>query len=272
MQGYDILEIKLERTGDNLTTVSNGEVNSNGGRGLVGAFYVGAPDTLATPPPTAFEKYRPISNLSSSVEFEYFCTLAPQSGTYTIAVVPGTTAQGGFGPELFTTEAEAFFSVGVPRQGRGRYRMHVRHAQFKDGQMSSPSNQPGCLDFGQTRNYSLTSMGMHDANLYVELTGANVTKLRARCAGCDWIEAAPPLSALAASPCYMRNVTEWEVQLMLADFTSATLSGIPRSEFYIVRAWALKHRAALALKLPSSSSPQAPCSCSRGLWTLAAGV
>lgn len=191
MQSYDILELRLERMGDNLTTTTNGVVASNGGRGLVGHFYVGAPATLSTPPPLAFDARRPITNVTTSVEVEYFCTLAPQAGTYTIAVVPGAEVDGGFGAELLSSAAEQTIGAGVPRQGRGRYRLHVRHAQFADGQMSSLDSRPGCLGFGQVRNYSLTSAGRHDAHLYVEMSGGNATSLRARCSGCEWVEAKP---------------------------------------------------------------------------------
>ena len=46
------------------------------------------------------------------------CTPAHQAGTYTIALVAGST--GGFGAELLTTDAERDIDAGVGRQGRGR--------------------------------------------------------------------------------------------------------------------------------------------------------
>jgi hypothetical protein len=55
--------------------------------------------------------------------------------------------------------------------------------------------------------------------------------LRARCTGCDWVEATPPISALAASPCTMRTGTEWEVQVRLDQQLPATLAGLGPTEF-----------------------------------------
>ena len=171
--GYDVLELLLERTGDNLTkTTSKGEVVSNGGRGLVGDLYVGGPSTYWTPPPFAFDEARTIGNTTASISVDYFCTLARQAGTYTVALIPGSS--GGFGAELLTTDAERAIDAGVARQGRGRYRLRVRHAIFADGLLSptggtggQPDVRPGCVGYGQTRNYTLRSHGMEDANLYV---------------------------------------------------------------------------------------------------------
>ena len=107
-----------------------------------------------------------------------------------------------------TRSVGSLAAAGVPRQGRGRFNLYVRHAQFADGAMATPDDtRPGCVSYGQTRNYTLHTSGMHDANLYVEVSGGNVSRIRARCAGCDWLEATPPMSALAASPCYPRNGT-----------------------------------------------------------------
>jgi hypothetical protein len=231
--GYDVMSLHLVRTGPNLTyTGADGLTHSNGGRGLVGDFYVGEADTLLRPPPLAYAQRRVVDNTTGSVEVEYFCTLTHQAGTYTIAVIPGTVGDGGFGAELLTSTAEIAIDSGVPRQGRGRFELRVRHATFVDGEMSRPNDaRPGCVSYGQVRNYTLTSTGMGDANLYAEVSGGNVSRLRARCAGCDWVEATPPLSALSASPCAMRNGTTWEVQLALDTFVSATLAGLQPTEF-----------------------------------------
>ena len=234
VHGYDILSLKFERAGDNLTFVGeDGVTYSNGGRGFAGTFYVGGPATYHLPPPIASEAAHVLNNVSSGAEVDYFCTLDPQSGTYTVAVVAATGGGGGFGPELLTTPAEIAIGLGVSRgQGRGDYILRVRHAQFQDGAMS-PSGEvrPGCVTYGQTRNFTVQTSGLSDANLYAEVSGANVSALRARCTGCDWVSANPPISALAASPCTMRNETIWEVQVSLADETSATLAGLKPVEF-----------------------------------------
>ena len=39
----------------------------------------------------------------------------------------------GFGAELLTSAAELAIDSGIKRQGRGRFALHVRHAQFSDG-------------------------------------------------------------------------------------------------------------------------------------------
>ena len=239
VRAYDILQVTLERTGDNLTLVdpANGEVRSNGGRGFTGHFYVGDPSTYLQPPPlSGADVTRFISNVTSRVSAEYFCTLAHQAGSYTLAVVPG--AFGGFGAELLTSAAEMeLYSTagvpGVPRQGRGRFRLRVRHAAFQSGDIPGVGSRPGCLAFGQTRNYTINTTGAGDANLYAQVSGGNISRIRARCAGCDWVEATPPLSALSASPCTMRNATTWELQLSLADPTTATLDGLSPTEFVL---------------------------------------
>ena len=233
---YDILQVTLERTGDNLTLdPANGEVRSNGGRGSP------ATSTWAIRRRTCGRRRcqgptRFISNVTSRVSAEYFCTLAHQAGSYTLAVVPG--AFGGFGAELLTSAAEMeLYSTagvpGVPRQGRGRFRLRVRHAAFQSGDIPGVGSRPGCLAFGQTRNYTINTTGAGDANLYAQVSGGNISRIRARCAGCDWVEATPPLSALSASPCTMRNATTWELQLSLADPTTATLDGLSPTEFVL---------------------------------------
>ena len=230
VRGYDILELRLVRTGDNLTITDDaGALVSNGGRGLVGNLYVGGPETEGTPPPAAYVNVRSIGNLTEEVVIDdYFCTMDAQAGTYTVAVIAGNL--GGFGPELLTTAAEREINSGVARQGRGRYRLEVRHAIFEAGEIGEIGGggdvRQGCVDYGQTRNYTVRASGIGDANLYVSLSGANVTALRARCSGCDWLSAEPPISALSASPCTMRNGTTWEVQVTLAQRIPAILAGI----------------------------------------------
>lgn len=125
--------------------------------------------------------------------------------------------------------------------------------------------RPGCVAFGQTRNYSLTTSGAGDANLFVEVTEGNISSMRARCEGCEWVgwtvgcvpDAKPgsccdhysqyyncggsgddnggtaqlSRAALGMSPCTMRNGTTWQVQVSLADATTATLDGLTPTEF-----------------------------------------
>ena len=232
VQGYDILRIRLERTGDNLTYTDARGAVSNGGRGLVGALLVGTPAMLHTPPPLAYDERREIDNVTAAVELEYFCTLPPQAGTYTVALVPGD--QGGFGAELLTSAAEVAIDSGIPRQGRGRFRLRVRHAMFRDGAVDGTGDsRAGCLSYGQSRNYTLTSTGLGDGILHAQISGGNVSALRARCEGCDWVVATPPLSAVSLSSCSMRTGTNWELQLSLADLIPATLAGLQPTEFVL---------------------------------------
>ena len=227
---YDVLQLVLERAGDNLTFADG---SSNGGRGLVGAMYVGSPATLANPPPSAYDRMRRITNQTVAVNAEYFCTLGGEAGTYTVAVVAGSSADGGFGPELLTSAAEQSIDAGVARQGRGRFTLRVRHASFDDGLVASPSVLPGCVGYGQTRNYSLATSGMGSANLHVELAGGNVSYVRIKCAGCDWFTAAPPITALSASPCAMRASTTWHIEVHLDEEVPATLNGLAPTEFVL---------------------------------------
>ena len=233
VSGYDILELRLERTGDNLTVAGSGGTVSNGGRGLVGDLYVSTDEMFSLPPPLTYDQRRQVFNVTPSVEVGYFCTLSQQAGTYTVAVVAGTESDGGFGAELLTSAAEIAIDAGVARQGRGRFALHVRHARFQDGAMAAHESRPGCVGFGQTRNYTVTTSGMGDANLFTKISGANVSALRARCDGCDWVTATPPISSLSASPCSMRNSTTWQVQVSLADYVSATLNGVSQAEFML---------------------------------------
>ena len=234
--GYDIVHLLLERTGDNITYIDpgNGAVRSNGGRGLVGDFFVGTGETLLEPPPLAYDVRRHIDNVTAQVEVSYFCTLPAQAGAYTVALVAGS--EGGFGAELMTTAAERAIDMAVGREGRGRFRLTVRHAQFHDGPVPDAASRPGCVSYGQTRNYTLQSFGMGDNNLYAEVSGGNVSAMRARCADCDWVEATPPITALAASPCHQRNGTTWELQIRLDDVVPATLAGLGPTEFQLVAA------------------------------------
>jgi len=228
VRGYDILHVRLVRTGDN---ISNADGSSNGGRGLVGRLYVGTGADYGTPPPVAYDEMRPISNLTTEVEVGYFCTVDAQAGDYTVAVVAGAASEGGFGPELMTTAAEAVIDSGVARQGRGRYALHVRHASFEDGHILPNTVRSGCVSYGQRRNYTLVSTGVGDANLYVAVRDGNVSSLRARCEGCEWITATPPHYALGMSPCDMRASATWHVEVTLDDATPATLAGLTPTEF-----------------------------------------
>ena len=88
----------------------------------------------------------------------------------------------------------------------------VRHAKFSEGSLGSAGTRAGCLANGQARNYTLQTSGSSDGNLYAEITSGNVSRLRTRCDGCDWVEAPHPIKAISASPCSMRNATNWTVQ------------------------------------------------------------
>ena len=64
----------------------------------------------------------------------------------------------------------------------------VYHAQYRDGELDTPEGRSpvdgsdlvdvrgGCVSFGQTRNYSVTSAGAGDNNLYLVLEGANASE------------------------------------------------------------------------------------------------
>ena len=183
VSGYDILELRLERTGDNLTVAGSGGTISNGGRGLVGDLYVSTDEMFSLPPPLTYDQRRQVFNVTPSVEVGVLCTLSQQAGTYTVAVVAGTRrAMVDSVRELLTSAAEIAIDAGVARQGRGRFALHVRHARFQDGAMAAHESRPGCVGFGQTRNYTVTTSGMGDANLFTKISGANVSALRSAAA------------------------------------------------------------------------------------------
>jgi len=237
VSGYDIVHLHVARAGSNLTTTdAYGIVRSNGGRGLVGSMYVATGTSYHTPPPAQYAELRLFDNTTSAVEVGYFCTLPAQSGIYVLALIAGDG--GGFGPELLEsdwTDAEREIQGGISRVGRGRFTLTVRHMQFVDGPMGTPDDERrGCVSFGQTRRYSLRTTGLGDANLYAEVIGANVSSLRARCLGCEWVIATPPISAIAASPCSARNGTSWELDVTLDAAVPATLAGLSATEFTLV--------------------------------------
>ena len=256
--GFDIVHIGLQRTGENMTFVdSGGATRSNFGRGLVGDLFVAKGDSydmMGGGPPVVYDERRVITNVTSDVEIGYFCTLQEAAGFYTVAII-AEDGGNGFGDECKDVEsvnaetgetdiamvgqcsdAEKELLTGIPRQGRGRFTLTVRHTQYMDGEMSNPDDtRAGCVGFGQTRNYTLTSQGMGDSQLYAEVTGGNVSLVRARCLGCDagWVEAKPPIQALSASPCQSRNGTIWELQIILDAMVPATLAGFGPAEFVL---------------------------------------
>ena len=86
MGAYDILQVRLKRTGN--LTLGNGEST---GQGFAGALYVGEPPTMLTPPPAAYETRKVITNTTDDVQVfeEYFCIDGANkpAGLYTIAIV-----------------------------------------------------------------------------------------------------------------------------------------------------------------------------------------
>ena len=56
--------------------------------------------------------------------------------------------------------------------------MQVRHAKFTDGTLGADASRAGCVTYGQTRNFSLTSIGVTDGNLYAAVVQGNVSRLR----------------------------------------------------------------------------------------------
>ena len=64
----------------------------------------------------------------------------------------------------------------------------VYRAQYRDGELEPPEGRSlvdgsdlvdvrgGCVSFGQTRNYSVTSAGAGDNNLYLVLEGAHASE------------------------------------------------------------------------------------------------
>ncbi len=228
---YDILKAHLTRTGNVTHPAGSPNAGESNGQGFVGDLYLGMPTTVIYPPPLEYGQHYPVKNSTTSAEIGYFCTTEKLIGFYTVAIVAGTE-DGGFAPELMTTPQELALGEPVTRPGRGRFMLHVRHAAYEDGLIeSTPDARHGCLDFGQTRTYELQSSSNHDNNLYVAIAQGNVSSLRARCDGCAWVEATPPISAVSMSPCAMRNGTKWWVEVSLLDEQTATLAGTPATEF-----------------------------------------
>ena len=217
---YDVLELTITRIGDNLTTLDAAGGVVSTGEGFAGSLLTGEPDHIDTPPPTIVAQTVAVSNTTTSAKIGYFCTMANQAGDYVVVVSPDGSDDFGFGSEDY-----------LPRQGRGRFNVTVRHAAYKSGELHSPDVRGGCVHYGQIRNYTITSHNEQDGNFYANIEGGNVSFVRARCAGCEWVEARAPLSAVSASPCDLRNGTTWEMQIGLQDYSTATLAGLAPAEF-----------------------------------------
>jgi len=99
-----------------------------------------------------------------------------------VAIVADNSLARGFGPE------EPIGTAALARPGRGRFNLTVYHAQYRDGELDTPEGRSpvdgsdlvdvrgGCVSFGQTRNYSVTSAGAGDNNLYLVLEGAHASE------------------------------------------------------------------------------------------------
>ena len=87
MGAYDILQVRLKRTGN--LTLGNGEST---GQGFAGALYVGEPPTMLTPPPAAYETRKVITNTTDDVQVfeEYFCIDGANkpAGLYSVQALP----------------------------------------------------------------------------------------------------------------------------------------------------------------------------------------
>ena len=215
---YDVFEFILTRTGDNLTLADG----SSTGEGFVGELLLGSPDRFHEPPPAYNAQRVYFDNRTAGGQVGVFCTLEPHAGVYTVAILGDHTFESGFAKEEW-----------LARPGRGRFNLTVRHAQYASGALQPYDERGGCAHFGQTRNYTVTSAGAEDGNLYARLEGGNASFIRARCSGCEWVEARHPLQAVSASPCDLRNGTSWELQVGMDDYTTATLAGLKPAEFVL---------------------------------------
>lgn len=210
---FDVVDVKLHRVGNNLTGT---------GRGLVGAMYSGVRPQL---PPASFERKVAIGNSTIVAPITYDCTDETQVGQYVLAVVAGGTADGGFGAEE---------DLARPAPGRGRFRLDVRHAQYHSGETWSGDSRGGCVTYGQVRTYTINGSSLDPGmTLHVEMSKGNVSFMRARCAECDWVEARPPVTALVASPCQLRNGTSWDIAVGMEDYTPSTIAELAPAEFDI---------------------------------------
>ena len=232
VRAYDILQVTLERTGDNLTLVdpANGEVRSNGGRGSATSTWAIRRRTCGRRrcqgPTTRF-----ISNVTSRVSAEYFCTLAHQAGSYTLAVVPG--AFGGFGAELLTSAARWSSTRRACPACRVRgaaARLRVRHAAFQSGDIPGGARgQAACLWPDAQLHHQHHRCGRREP--VRAGSGGNISDtcaLRRLRLGRGDASVSP-----LGEPCTMRNATTWELQLSLADPTTATLDGLSPTEFVL---------------------------------------
>ena len=152
------------------------------------------------------------------------------------------------------------FTLGVGGAFTGdRLRFHARGAGHLRALDPPPAVAGGMIEGGYssaaaaspTTTRILQSSGAGDGNLYVALSpsadpvsgynnSGNVSMLRARCGGCPWVEAQSNMlsvggvTAIAASPCDLRNASFWTVEVSLAAYVPATLAGLGRTEFAIV--------------------------------------
>ena len=173
---------------------------------------------------------------------EYFCTQPGDEGTYAIAVASGD--YGGFGDEddneIATTNAGL-------RDGRGRFELSVRLKSFERGSISlveggdssaavREGQWGGCIAYGQNVSYTVTSYGAQNGALYARVDGA-VSRLRARCDGCDeWSEATladgAASVALSRTQCDVRLATNWTIEVSMDEFAFIQRSLLP-TEFQL---------------------------------------
>ena len=186
---------------------------------LSGPSAISVQSCVATSPPS-YPSYRHCPHHTSGRRHTTCCR---QAGDYTIAIIAG--GFDGFAPE--TSPVRPGSAGGTGGEGRGSYTLTVRHAQFAEGSLGQAGSRAGCLANGQARNYTLQTSGSSDGNLYAALDSGNVSRLRVRCDGCDWVEAAHPIRAISASPCSMRNATNWTVQVAARAGGSTPTWGVP---------------------------------------------
>ena len=262
--GFDVLNVSVERTGDNLTwNDAFGRLGSNG-QGLRGTVAMRR-RSEGCPSHSEYSAAVNVTDLTIGVELPAFCTEPGDAGDYVIGVL----ADEEFGP-FYRTLPEASdgkvgpdlqpMSIYAPRREQtayGQYRIRVHHVAYFAGLMSEGEERGACISYGQWRSFYIDTSGEHDAVVEVSLSGQiSSTYIRSgelpTLAPPAFDVASPPGTTLVtASPCDASQPTRWHFSLYLAPEAEATAQGLAPSEFSVT----VRLRAAnLSLAQPVLSS------------------
>jgi hypothetical protein len=241
---FDVLNVSLERRGNNLTWFNaEGRLGTNG-HGLRGDL-VRRRASHGCPTRLLHDQNISITEYLHAVELPAFCTDVPDVGEYIIGVLAADT----FGPWGEDLPLQSWGQVGpdeqpldhyAPRReqtGWGGYRLRIHHVAYFAGVMSNGELRGACLSYGQWRSYYVDTTGEGDAVIEIGLTGAiSSTYVRADAAPTfspEVYTVRSPAGALfvTASPCDVTSATRWHFSLYLAPEAEAAADHLMPAEF-----------------------------------------